>query len=124
MLLSNDSTKPIYVQIAEEIEDEILKGNIREDEQVPSTNQFAQLFNINPATAGKGVNLLVEEGILFKKRGLGMFVSKGALEYIKIKRKKKFFEDYVLEAINEGQKLGISREEIISMIEKWGGINE
>lgn len=121
MLLSSDSTKPIYIQIAEGIEDEILKGNIKEDEQVMSTNQFAKIYNINPATAGKGINMLVEEGVLFKKRGLGMFVAKGALEYIKKKRKKKFFEDYVLETINEGEKLGISKEEIIQMIESMEG---
>ncbi len=124
MLLSGDSTKPIYVQIAEGIEDEILKGNILEDEQVLSTNQFAQVYNINPATAGKGINMLTEEGILFKKRGLGMFVAKGALKYLKEKRRRKFFEDYVLKTLEEGHKLDFSSEEIIEMIRGWGGKNE
>lgn len=121
MLLPGDNTKPIYMQIAEGIEDEILKGNMEEEEQVLSTNQFAKMYNINPATAGKGINLLVEEGILYKKRGLGMFVATGALVYIQEKRKKKFFNDYVLEMILEGKKLGISRGEIIRMIEEMEG---
>ncbi len=122
MLLSNDSTKPIYLQIAEGIEDEILKGNIEEEEQVLSTNQLAKLYNINPATAGKGVNILVDAGVLYKKRGVGMFVAKGALTYIKKKRKKKFFEDYILETVSEGEKLNISKEEIIEMINSMEGL--
>ena len=77
-MIDPNSDKSIYIQIAETIENEILLENLKEDEQAPSTNQFAQLYQINPATARKGLNLLVDEGILYKKRGLGMFVAKGA----------------------------------------------
>ena len=85
-MLDLSSDKSIYVQIAESIENEILLGNLKEEDQAPSTNQFAKVYQINPATAGKGLNLLVEEGILYKKRGLGMFVAEGARKKILKKR--------------------------------------
>ncbi|MBE3558523.1 MAG: GntR family transcriptional regulator [Ktedonobacteraceae bacterium] len=69
-----DDSRPIFVQIAERIENDIINGEIPEETQVPSTNQFASFYHINPATAAKGINLLVDQGILYKKRGLGMFV--------------------------------------------------
>src|ERR1700710_2074877 len=75
-----DDSRPIFLQIAEAIENDILAGNLAEEAQVPSTNEFAAFYRINPATAGKGVNLLVDEGILYKKRGIGMFVATGAKE--------------------------------------------
>ena len=75
-------SKSIYLQISEMIETDILRGILLEEEQVPSTNELAKRYTINPATAGKGVNLLVDEGILYKKRGIGMFVSAGAREKI------------------------------------------
>lgn len=121
MIISQDESKPIYFRIAEAIEDEILKKNILEDEQVPSTNQFATMFSINPATAAKGINILVDEGILYKKRGIGMFVSNGARTYLVNKRKKTFFQEYVLKTINEGQKLNILKEDIIEMIKNYKG---
>jgi len=77
-VLDLSSDKSIYIQIAENIENDILNGNLKDGEQAPSTNQFAKIYQINPATAGKGLNILVEDGILFKKRGLGMFVSEGS----------------------------------------------
>ena len=80
MELKNDSTTPIYIQIAELIEDQILEGIIKEEEQVYSTNELSSLLQVNPATARKGLNLLVDEGILYKKRGVGMFVKPGATE--------------------------------------------
>lgn len=124
MQISLEEGKPIYVQIAEGIEDEILKGNIEEGEQVPSTNQFAGIFEINPATAAKGINLLVDEGILFKKRGIGMFVADGAKVKIVKKRKAGFFEQYVLKIIQEAGKIGITKDELIDMISKYSGGGE
>lgn len=121
MKISLDEGKPIYVQIAEGIEDEILKGNINEGEQVPSTNQFAGMFEINPATAAKGINILVDEGILFKKRGIGMFVAEGAKKEIVKKRRASFFEQYVMRIILEAGKIGISKDEIIDMINNYSG---
>ncbi|MFA9398433.1 MAG: GntR family transcriptional regulator [Clostridiaceae bacterium] len=116
MDFSNDSIKPIYMQISEWIEDEILKENIKEEQQILSKNQFASIYKINPATANKGINILAEEGILYKKRGIGMFVSIGARNKILTKRKKRFIEEYVDKLLFEGEKLGMNKEEIIDTI--------
>jgi len=118
MKLALDDIKPIYVQIAEGIEDDILKGILPEEDQVLSTNQFAIMFQINPATAAKGINQLVDEGILYKKRGIGMFVAAGARKQLVEKRKKEFFNEYVMKMILEAEKLGITREDIIQMLSK------
>ncbi|HBK86166.1 MAG TPA: GntR family transcriptional regulator, partial [Firmicutes bacterium] len=91
MRLNFASDKPIYLQLAEAIEDDILKGIFEENGQVASTTELAVSLRINPATAGKGLNLLVDEGILFKKRGVGMFVAVGAREMILQKRKETFY---------------------------------
>lgn len=116
MKIDLDDDKPIYLQIADGIEDDILNGLIKENGQVMSTNQFASLYGINPATAGKGLNLLVSEGILFKKRGIGMFVKEGAEKQIKEKRKKSFFNDYVVSMVKEAKRLDIPMEDIIKML--------
>lgn len=116
MQLSGDKAKALFIQIAELIEDQILSGILLADEQVYSTNQLAKLYNINPATARKGLHLLVEENIIYKKRGLGMFVSDGAVAYIKEKRKSNFYRDYILTMLKEGEKLQLSKEEIIQLI--------
>lgn len=108
--------KSIYLQISEMIENDILRDVLLEDEKVPSTNELAKFFKINPATAAKGVNLLVDEKILYKKRGIGMFVSKGAKEAVKQKRKDRFYENYVKTMLDEAAGLGISREELVEMI--------
>jgi DNA-binding transcriptional regulator YhcF (GntR family) len=108
--------KSIYIQISEMIENDILRDILYEEEKVLSTNELAKLYSINPATAAKGVNLLVEAGILYKKRGIGMFVAKGAKEEIKKKRKSQFYENYVSAMIAEAERLGISREELVHMI--------
>lgn len=121
MKLKNDSTTPIYIQIAELIEDQILKKIIKEEEQVYSTNELSALLHVNPATARKGLNLLVDEGIIYKKRGVGMFVKKEATRIIKAKRITNFFGDYILEMLQEGEKLGISKTEIIELIKSYKG---
>ena len=87
--------KSIYIQIKEMIESDILRDILLEEERVPSTNELAKLYAINPATAAKGVNLLVDEGILYKKRGIGMFVAEGAKEQIMKKKKEHFYDDYI-----------------------------
>ncbi|GAA0371040.1 GntR family transcriptional regulator [Bacillus horti] len=117
MKYSLDESKPIFIQIAEGIEDEIINGSLKEGGQVPSTNQFASYYQINPATAAKGINLLVEEKIIYKKRGIGMFVSEGAKAKVLEKRKEQFFADYVLAMLKEAQKLNISSYELIKWIE-------
>jgi DNA-binding transcriptional regulator YhcF (GntR family) len=113
-----DENRPIFVQIAERIEEDILAGRLAEEEQVPSTNQFAALYQINPATAAKGVNLLVDQGILYKKRGLGMFVATGSRERLMEKRRELFFEQYVVAMVREAKRLGIEKEQLIEMIQK------
>ncbi len=123
MKLDFDNEKSIYLQIAESIEDDIVKGLIEEESQIPSTNQMAVIYRINPATAGKGINLLVDREILYKRRGIGMFVTGGARERILEKRKEGFFEKYVASLLNEARNLGISTEELIVMIKKEAGGN-
>ena len=108
----------IYLQIAQMLEDDILRRVYTEDEQVPSTNELARGYNINPATAAKGINLLVNDGILYKRRGIGMFVSKGASELIRKKRRDKFMDDYIRPMTEEGRNLGISTEELMDMIKR------
>lgn len=121
MELDNDSTVPIYIQIAEMIEDQILRKIIKEGEKVYSTNELSVLLHVNPATARKGLNLLVDEGIIYKKRGMGMFVREEAVAKIKSKRKKSFFNDYILTMLQEGEKIRINKKEIIEMIKSYKG---
>jgi len=90
-----DDSKPIFLQIAELIENDIVDGHLAEETQVPSTNEFAAFHRINPATAAKGVNLLVDEGILYKRRGIGMFVATGARQAVVARRREEFFQQYV-----------------------------
>ena len=113
-----DDGRPIFIQIAERIEDDIISGGLAEEAQVPSTNQFAAFYKINPATAAKGVNLLVDEGILYKKRGIGMFVADGARDKLIEKRKEHFFEQYVVSMMHEARKLGITTDQLTEMIRR------
>ncbi len=108
----------IYLQIARMLEDDILRGVYREEEQVPSTNELARGYNINPATAAKGINLLVADGILYKRRGIGMFVSKGAEKAVKQKRKAAFYDGYVKPLVKEGASLALTGEELLAMVDR------
>lgn len=123
-MLDTSSDKSIYIQIAEIIENEILSGNLKEEDQAPSTNQFAKAYQINPATARKGLNILVDEEILYKKRGLGMFVSPGAKEKILKKRQRAFFKEILPEVIDEAKRLEISIDELIENIRGHEGGNK
>ena len=108
--------KSIYIQIKEMIEDDILRDVLLEEERVPSTNELARLYAINPATAAKGVNLLVDEGILYKKRGIGMFVATGAKAQIQGKRREQFYDNYVKSLMAEAMSLGLTKKELVAMI--------
>ncbi|MCD7814252.1 MAG: GntR family transcriptional regulator [Lachnospiraceae bacterium] len=112
--------KSIYIQIREMIENDILRDILLEEERAPSTNELARAYSINPATAAKGVNLLVDEGILYKKRGIGMFVATGAKAKIMEKRKQNFYDDYVKRLVAEAKNLGITKEELVAMIAAEG----
>lgn len=118
MKLNLDQEKPIFIQIADGIEDGILTGAFPEESQIPSITEFSVNYKINPATALKGVNLLVDEGIIFKKRGVGMFVSKGAVSQLQKKRQDQFFDHYISKLIDEAKRLNITSGEIIAMIER------
>src|SRR5215831_7293572 len=113
-----DENRPIFMQIAERIEEDILAGRLAEEEQVPSTNQFAALYQINPATAAKGVNLLVDQGILYKRRGLGMYVALGARARLLEKRREQIFAQYVETMLQDAEKLGITTKQLTEMIQR------
>ena len=87
--------RPIFLQLAEQLEEGILSGAYPEESQVPSITEYSATYKINPATALKGINLLVDQGLLYKKRGVGMFVSTGAREKLRERRREDFYHDYV-----------------------------
>jgi GntR family transcriptional regulator len=116
VILNADGSKPIYVQISEWIETEIMNGHLESDQKVYSQYQLAEMYTINPATAAKGLNLLVDENILYKKRGLGMFVSQMAKEMIVNKRKSQTLKRLVQELVLEAHRLQISEAELMEMI--------
>ena len=119
--LENDGLFDLFLQFAEELEEDILKGIFEEESQIPSTTEVAVKFKINPATANRGVNLLVDEGIIYKKRGIGMFVATGARERIASKRRNAFYESYILPLVNESKNLDLTKNEIMNMVEKGYG---
>ena len=121
LILNED--EPIFIQISKAIEDEILTDNIKEDEQVPSTTELSRLYNINPATVLKGMNILVDKNVLYKKRGLGMFVSSGAKNTIKLLRKESFKNKVIKNLIEEANKLEIDKDELLEMIKQYKGGN-
>ncbi len=118
-----NSTEPIFLQIASLLEDEIVQGYIEEDTQIPSTTELSKMYAINPATILKGINILVDRKIIYKKRGIGMFVSVGAREAILQPRREIFNTTIIGNLMNEGKKLGISKEEIIEQILNWEDVN-
>lgn len=118
MKLNFDDEKPVFLQIAEGMEDAILTGIFQEESQIPSTTELSVTYKINPATALKGINLLVDAGIVYKKRGVGMFVAEGAVRKLRQKRKDQFYENFVSRLVEEAKKLEITDVEIISMIER------
>ena len=111
MHINPNIEKPIFIQIAEQLEDSIFTKVFPEETKIPSTNELSSLLNINPHTVLKGMNLLVDEEIIYKKRGLGMFVKKGAVNKILLKRQSQFYEQYVAALIQEASKLHMKKEE-------------
>lgn len=111
-----DDSRPLFLQVAERIENDIVSGALPEETQVPSTNEWAAFLRINPATAGKGVNLLVDQGVLYKRRGIGMFVAPGARERLIAQRREAFREQYIAPLLAEAQKLGITPDQLVRLI--------
>ena len=118
MKIDFGSQTPIFLQLSQGLEDEILSGIYREGEQIPSITELAASYKINPATALKGINLLVDAGIVYMKRGIGMFVSQGALQLLKEKRQDEFFQQYVLPMVQEAKRLSIQPETLRDWIER------
>ena len=110
--------KPIYLEIAEQLEDAIFVGIYPEETQIPSTTELSVSLQINPATVLKGMNMLVDNGIIYKKRGLGMFVCTGAISKIRKKRQKNFYNAYIYPLLSEAEKLNLSKQDIIKLIEE------
>ncbi|GAA1185096.1 GntR family transcriptional regulator [Pseudonocardia alaniniphila] len=115
-----DDGRPLFAQIAEQIESLIVDGSLAEEAQVPSTNDLAAFHRINPATAAKGVNQLVADGLLYKRRGIGMFVATGARTQLLERRREDFARQYLAPLLVEARKLGIDAEQIKKMIDVWG----
>jgi DNA-binding transcriptional regulator YhcF (GntR family) len=116
---------PIFVKITEGIKDHILMGDLKEGEQLPSTTMISKEYNINIATVNKAVNILVSEGIAFKKRGIGMFVEKGAVDKLIKERRKTFKENYIIATLEEAKRLRYSVEELQQMVaEVYGNNNQ
>lgn len=112
-----DNSKPIYLQIKEEIEHAIIQGRLKEEESVSSIRTIAQDYRINPQTVSNAMNELVNDGILYKKRGIGLFVNVGAREKLKTQKKREFRE-YVLDnTIKKAKTLGIKKPELIDSID-------
>lgn len=112
--------KPIYVEIAEQLEDAIFTDVYPEETQIPSTTELSVSLQINPATVLKGMNILVDGGIIYKKRGLGMFVCTGAVDRIRHKRQQNFSRNYIFPLLSEAKKLGLSEDEIVALIREEG----
>lgn len=121
---SFDDNKPLFLQIKERIEDQIISGILDEDMQIPSTTQIVEFYKINHITVAKGVNLLVDEKILYKKRGVGIFISIGAKDMLIKKRQELFLIQYMKPMLTEAKKLGINIKILIEMMEQEEKSNE
>ena len=115
-----DDGRPLFAQIAEQIETSIVDGSLAEEAQVPSTNELAAFHRINPATAAKGVSRLVADGVLYKRRGIGMFVATGARTLLLERRREDFARQYLAPLLAEARKLGMDAEQVKKMIDTWG----
>src|SRR5699024_5083737 len=113
-----DESKPLFIAVAEQIEDGVLDGTYPEDTPVPSSNELAAFLRINPATAGKGLNRLADAGVLVKRRGVGMFVAIGATELLRQRRRDDFARTYIVPLLREAAQLGIDPDELTEMITK------
>lgn len=108
--------RPLFLQIADLIEDSIVDGSLAEGAQAPSTNELAAFYRLNPATAAKGVNMLVDKGVLTKRRGIGMFVEPGARDLLLAERRTAFTERFLGPLLAEADKLGLTAEDVATLI--------
>ena len=120
-----DEGTPLFGQVAERLAAEIADGGLAEGERVPSTNELAAYYRINPATAAKGINLLADDGLLEKRRGIGMFVAAGAREQLVRARRRQFAERFVRPLVTEAVRLGFGLDELTAMVREesaWAGV--
>ena len=110
--------QPIFQQLAQQLEEGILSGDYPEESQVPSITEYSTVYKINPATALKGINVLVDAGLLYKKRGVGMFVSAGAQEKLRGQRRECFYHDYIEKMVLEAKRLGLTADQIAEMLRR------
>lgn len=115
-----EENRPLFVQIAEQVEDSIVEGSLAEDDQAPSTTELAAFYRINPGTAAKGVNLLVDKGVLHKRRGIGMFVSPGARALLLEERRSAFAARYLDPLLAEARKIGLGPDDVADLIRRDG----
>jgi len=115
---SLDESQPIFLQIAQMIMDEIIDGHLQEEEKIPSENELSQFFNINRATVRNGLQSLVDTELIYKQRGIGMFVKKGAKKKLLMERQKNFSADYLLPMLKEAKRIGLNSEAVIEMIDE------
>jgi DNA-binding transcriptional regulator YhcF (GntR family) len=119
-----DDGAPIFSQIAERLADDIAEGGLAEGARVPSTNELAAFYRINPATAAKGINVLIDDGLLEKHRGVGMFVAAGARERLLDARRGRFTERYIEPMAAEASRLGIDADALVTLIRESGQTRE
>ena len=115
-LMNFTSEKAIYVQIADRLCDEILTGKFGDDERIPSVREYAVLLEVNTNTTVKSYDLLEQQGVIYKKRGLGYFVTAGAKRQILKERRKEFMEQRLPELFRQMRMLGIGMDEVE---ERW-----
>jgi len=108
--------KALFLQIAEQIEDQILDGSLEEESKAPSTNELASFYRINPATAAKGVAMLTDKGVMYKRRGIGMFVATGAREMLLGERRSAFADRYIDPLLTEARTLGLGTEDLAALL--------
>ena len=113
-----DGTRPIFLQLAEMLEEGIISGAYPEEGQIPSITEYSATLKINPATALKGINLLVDEGLVYKKRGVGMFVATGARDALLQKRRESFYTERVRPVAREASSLGLTLPERTGLVER------
>ena len=119
-----DEGGPLFAQVAERLAGEIAAGGLAEGERVPSTNELAAFYRINPATAAKGINVLADDGLLEKRRGIGMFVATGARQRLLARRRAEFTQRYVKPLLTEAARLGIGPDELFALIKECGNERE
>lgn len=116
-----DEGRPLFLQIAESVEDSIIDGSLAEQAQAPSTNELAAFYRVNPATAAKGVAMLTDKGILTKRRGIGMFVTPGAREHLLAERRTAFAEHYLDPLLAEARKIGLGPDDLARLLTERAG---